>query len=89
MYLTSQLPSYGIIVYRYNLDEFKAYDRLPPNYPHACEDFRLFVEMPFVLDTCSGYKYSILDGSVFEGGDGYPLIQYFTTFDGTALRIHN
>jgi len=89
MYLTSQLPSYGIIVYRYNLDEFKAYDRLAPNNPYACPDYRLVVSSPFVLDTCSGYKYSLLDGSIIEGGDGYSLIQYFTTFDGTALRIHN
>ena len=29
MYLTSPLPSYGIIVYKMSIDEFMAYDRKP------------------------------------------------------------
>ena len=89
MYVTAPLPSYGIIIYRYNIDEFKAYERMAPNYPHACENNRLFVDFPFILDTCSNYRYSILDGSIFDGGDGYPVTQYFTSFDGTALRVYN
>lgn len=88
LYLTSNLPSYGIIVYRYNIDEFKAYERLAPNNPYACQNNRLIVQMPFVVDTCLDYKYSILDGSIIVG-EGYGLIQYFTEFDGTALRVYN
>ncbi len=88
MYLTAQLPSYGIIVYRYNLDEFKAYERKAPNDPYACPDNRLFVQLPYVIDSCLDYKYSILDGSIIEG-TGYNLIEYFTIFDGTELRIYN
>lgn len=88
MYITAQLPSYGIIVYRYNIDEFKAYERKAPNEPYACPDNRLFVDLPFVVDSCMKYKYSILDGSLIEG-TGYNLIEYFTEFDGTELRIYN
>ena len=88
MYLTAQLPSYGIIVYRYNVDEFKAYERKAPNDPYTCPDNRLFVELPFVIDSCLKYKYSILDGSIIEG-TGYNLIEYFTEFDGQELRIYN
>ena len=88
MYVTAQQPSYGIIIYRYNIDEFKAYERMAPNEPYACPNNRLYVDMPFVIDSCLNYKYSILDGSLIEGS-GYPLTQYFTQFDGTALRVYN
>ena len=88
MYVTAPPPSYGIIIYRYNIDEFKAYERMAPNEPYACPNNRLYVELPFVIDSCLNYKYSILDGSLFEG-TGYPLTQYFTQFDGQALRVYN
>ena len=88
MYVTAQLPSYGIIIYRYNIDEFKAYERMAPNEPYACPNNRLYVDFPLVVDSCLNYKYSILDGSLIEGS-GYPLTQYFTQFDGTALRVYN
>jgi hypothetical protein len=88
MYITAPRPSYGIIVYRYNIDEFRAYERMAPNSPYACPDNRLYVELPYVVDSCLDYKYSILDGSVIVGS-GYPLIQYFTEYDGTELRVYN
>ena len=88
MCVTAPPPSYGIIIYRYNIDEFKAYERMAPNEPYACPNNRLYVELPFVIDSCLNYKYSILDGSLFEG-TGYPLTQYFTQFDGQALRVYN
>ncbi len=88
LYVTAPLPSYGIIIYRYTLNEFKAYERKAPNSPYACANNRLIVDFPFVLDTCINYKYSILDGSIIEG-TGYNLIEYFTEFDGSALRVYN
>lgn len=88
MYVTAPLPSYGVIIYRYNIDEFRAYERLSPNDPYACPDNRLFVALPFVIDSCLDNKYSILDGNIIEG-TGYPLIQYFTQYDGTSLRVYN
>ena len=91
MYLTSQRPSRGLIVYRYAIDEFKVYERLAPNEPNYCGDnSRLIVEFPFVVDTCLNVEYRILDGSIItKGFHGYPLIQYHTQYDGTILRIYN
>ena len=91
MYVTAPPESRGIIIYRYSLDEFKAYERQSPNEPNSCGEYsRLIVDFPFVVDTCQDVKYSILDGSVFtEGYKGYPLIQYHTQYDGSTLRIYN
>ncbi len=91
MYVSAPLPSRGIIIYRYSLDEFRAYDRMPPNEPNSCgENTRLVVDSPFVIDSCLNIKYSILDGSIMtQGYNGYPLIQYHTQYDGNSLRIYN
>ena len=64
--VTAPWPSRGIIIYRYSLNEFKAYERQSPNEPNHCgENSRLIVDFPFVVDTCLNVKYSILDGSIF------------------------
>lgn len=91
MYVSAPPQSRGIILYRYSLDEFKAYERQSPNEPNACGDeSRLIVEFPFVVDTCLNVKYSILDGSIItQNYSGYPLIQYQTQYDGHTLRVHN
>ena len=84
MYVSAPPASRGVIIYRYSLDEFRAYERQSPNEPNSCgEDSRL-------LDTCLDVRYSILDGSIItEGYNGYPLIQYHTQYDGSTLRIYN
>jgi len=96
MYLTSNPPSRGIIVYRSTQDEFLAYDRIPPNDPnHCCESStnctRLVVgdNFPFVKDDCLGITYSILDGGIFQGEGKWPMIRYNTTYNGQYLRIFN
>lgn len=92
MYVSAREPSRGIILYRYSQDEIKAYERMPPNNPDACgEPNALIVDdnYPFVVDGCTDFKYSILDGGIIEGGQGYPMIQYSTQFDGTNLRVYN
>ena len=94
MYVTSESPSRGIIIYRMSQDEFKAYDRIPPNDPDACCDdegncTRLVVDSPFVVDNCNDIRYSILDGSIFSGDGTYPLIEYHTAYDGNSLRVYN
>ncbi len=90
MYVSAPPQSRGIIIYRYSLDEFRAYERQSPNEPNACgDDSRLIVDFPFVVDTCLDVRYSILDGSIFtEGYQGYPLIQYRTQYDGRTLRVY-
>lgn len=96
MYLTSdpESTSRGIIVYRLYQDEFRAYDRIPPNKPNACCDSegnctRLVVDFPFVMDNCNNIKYNIIDGSIVEGEGVFPLIQYHTSYDGYELHIYN
>ncbi len=91
MYLQAAAPSRGIIVYRYSMDEFRAYERQSPNDPNHCGEYsRMVVEFPFVVDTCLDVRYSILDGSIItEGYLGYPLIQYNAQYDGSILRIYN
>lgn len=87
MYLTGDGDSYGIIVYRYQLDEFMAYDRKPFS-NNNCPDNRLNVNLPYIVDECNGYKYSILDG-FNTNGDGTHVYWYRTTFDGSTLRVYN
>jgi hypothetical protein len=94
MYVTSESPSRGIIIYRMAENEFKAYDRMPPNDPDACCDAegnctRLVVDFPFVVDDCNDIVYNILDGSIVEGDGIFPLIEYHTSYDGSALRVYN
>ena len=88
MYLTAPLPSYGIIVYKYSIEEFMAYDRRPLIDNESCPDNRLNVDFPLIVDECNGQNYSILNG-FNQNGDGSHVYWYQTEFDGTALRIHN
>ena len=95
LYLTPDVESTsrGIIVYRLYQDEFRAYDRIPPNNPDCLNAngnlTRLVADPPFVMDSCNGITYNIINGDIFEGEGVYPLIQYHTTYDGSALRIYN
>lgn len=88
-------PSRGIIVYRMSQDEFKAFERQPPNDPNLCCDDTYCTSLivneyyPFVKDTCNGNLYQMLDGSLFQGSGQYPLIQYNALFDGGLLHIFN
>lgn len=98
-YVTANEPSRGIIIYRLSYDEFKAYERTPTYKPDSCcvyyENFaectRLIVDEStvFTLDTCSGTKYLLLDGSIVEGPASYPMVQYNTKYDGETLYVYN
>lgn len=87
----------GIIVYRYSMTEFKAYERQSPDRKFSCCDenyancAKLIVgdNYPFIKDTCNGNLYQMLDGSLFEGEGTYPLIQYNALFEGGLLHIFN
>lgn len=96
MYLTSEYESNsrGLIVYRL-MEEFIAYDRLPPNNPNCLNEngnlTRLVVDVPYVIDDCNNIKYNILNGDVLEGDGIYPLFRYRTSFNYNTmeLRIYN
>lgn len=90
-------PSRGIIVYRQDVNLFKAYERQPPNDPFRCCDdisqtcskLVLGDNYPFVKDTCTGTMYQLLDGTIFSGEGQYSMIQYNSTYDGSLLHIYN
>lgn len=85
-YLTSdpESTSRGIIVYRVSNDEFRAYDRLPPNYPNACCDdqgncTRMVVEDHlWVVDHCNNAYYNILNGDIIISEE-YDMVPTFRT----------
>jgi hypothetical protein len=89
--------SRGVIVYRYTLTEFKAYERQPPNFPYECCDAngyycsKLIVggNYPFVKDTCNDNLYQLLDGFLFQGTGQFPLIEYSAMYDGSLLHVFN
>jgi len=89
--------SRGVIVYRQELNEFKAYERQPPNDPFKCCDNqgrncgKLVVGeyYPFAMDTCANNLYLMNDGSLFQGEGRYPLIEYYAVYDGSLLHVYN
>ncbi len=90
------LGSRGIIVYRNDINDFKAYERQPPNDPYACCDANrlncgklVIDDYPMVTDTCTGNQYLIYDGNLFQGTGRYPLIEYYAVYDGALLHIYN
>ena len=97
-YVTANYPSRGIIIYRNSINEFSAYERTPTYKPDSCctadpimECTRLIVDQSalFAIDTCSGSKYLLLDGSIVEGPAVYGMVPYNTTFDGEVLFVYN
>ena len=90
MYVTGQpfTNSRGVIIYRFQWDEFMAYDRHPLLSDSICPDYQLEVSLPFVVDSCHDQKYIILNG-FNANGDGTHIYWYQTSFDGTELTIHN
>jgi len=93
VYLTANYPSRGVIVYRISPNDFIAFERTCPHDPDACctdnECSRLVVDDSrlTISDSCCGSVYLILDGSNISGPSEYPLKQYYTSYDGTTLRI--
>ncbi len=88
LYLTGGVK--GIILYCQFTDFYKAYERNCPNDPN---------EMNAVLDVDStglflvcrncGSKFSIYDGSIVDSPSKYPVLQYLTYLEGSALYINN
>lgn len=62
---------------------------------------RLVVDFPMVVDHCNNAYYNILNGQIIvaepdmipnfptDGVEIYPLIQYYTRYDGQKLTIYN
>ncbi len=98
-YVTANDPSRGIIIYRRSINEFMAYERTPTYKPDSCciygidyeECTRLLVDetVTFAVDTCTGSKFLLFDGSIIEGPAKYPMVQYNTQYDGEVLYVYN
>ncbi len=81
----------GIIIYNIGFGEYMAYERtVPYNYPNDSE-CRVAVDNTdfFAVDPCSSSKYSLLDGTPYEGPAVLFLKQYRTSFDGIYLHVFN
>lgn len=79
----------GLLVYRYNSELFKAYDRHSPyDVDRYCQ---LYVDSTNIIvrDSCSGSAFLLVDGSIANGPATQPMKEYNTTFDGDILTITN
>lgn len=81
--------SLGIVIYRKNFNEFKAFDRHAPyNVSSNCRVHVLDDEV-ILEDACSGSQWLIIDGSLIKGPAEQPLKEYNTSFNDPILRIYN
>jgi len=88
IYLTG--GSRGIVVYRFSIDEFMAYDRhCTYNPSDACGLVEVDQSGVIAEDACCGSKFILTDGTVAEGPAEVPLKYYQTSFDGNLLHIYN
>lgn len=82
--------SRGIIVYRYSMDEFMAYDRHCTYVPlESCAIVEVDQSGIIAEDACCGSKFLLTDGSVIDGPASVPLKTYQTSFNGNDLSVYN
>ncbi|MCW3072659.1 MAG: hypothetical protein JWO44_2549 [Bacteroidetes bacterium] len=80
----------GILIYRKSSSEFMAYDRnCTYQSSEPCATVVVDNTNIVAVDTCCHSRFSIYDGSVFQGPAAAPLKAYNTTFDGSVLHIYN
>lgn len=82
--------SKGIIVYRYSMDEFRAYDRNCSYKPTGdCVTVTVDTSGITATDACCNSQFQLIDGSVIKGPAVKPLLQYSTNYDAVRLRVYN
>ena len=80
----------GIIVYRINQDQFKAFERAAPHIPMSgCS--QLVVENNIRMRCpCDDSEFNILNGAPLTDGVSYSAREYLVTnLNGSVLRITN
>jgi len=83
--------SKGIVVYRLDIDHFKAFDR-NCTYNSSLANAQVSVDSSglFLADNSCGSKFVIIDGSVNNGPATVPLRQYIADYDGVGIvHVHN
>lgn len=80
----------GILLYRKSNSEFMAYDR-NCTYQSSNPCATVYVDNTNIqaTDTCCHSRFSIYDGTVYQGPASLPLKSYRTTFDGNVLHVYN
>ncbi len=79
----------GIIIYRWSVDEFRAFDRACPHHPfEACALIRV-EDPPVAKCSCCESLFLLLDGSVVRGPSRFPLKQYRTYLQFPFLSVSN
>ena len=82
--------SRGIIVFRLNSEEFKAYDRHCPYLPENSCGLATIEETNYTaLDTCCDSQFQLIDGAPIGGPATIGLKPYNTSFDGNIIQIWN
>lgn len=80
----------GILLYRKSSTEFMAYDRnCTYQSSQPCATVVMESNNIAATDTCCHSRFSIYDGSVYQGPAGLALKSYNTTYDGNVLHIYN
>ena len=79
----------GIIIYRWSIDEFMAFDRACPYHPYDPCGLVVVDDPPIARCDCCGSQYLMIDGSVFEGPSKFPLKQYRTYYQEPYLQVSN
>jgi nitrite reductase/ring-hydroxylating ferredoxin subunit len=82
--------SKGIVVYRLDMNTFKAYDRHCPYQPeNECSRIAVESSQLTAKDTCCSSVFQLMDGSIIGGPADRNLQEYKTSFDGNILSIYN
>jgi nitrite reductase/ring-hydroxylating ferredoxin subunit len=82
--------SRGIILYRANQDEIKAYDRHCTFQPSStCALVSVDINNITASDQCCGSTFSIVNGSVTNPPASVSLKNYGTRLDGNVLFVFN
>jgi Rieske Fe-S protein len=80
----------GILIYRKSDTEFMAYDRnCTYQSSQPCATVVVDNTNIVAVDTCCHSRFSMYDGSVYQGPAAAPLKAYTTTYDGSVLHIYN
>jgi nitrite reductase/ring-hydroxylating ferredoxin subunit len=77
----------GIVIYRFSVDQFYAFDRACPVHPHD-PNARIVVEnAPIAHCKVCETNYLLLDGSRVSGPGKFPLRQYRTFYSEPYLYV--
>ena len=82
--------SRGIVVFKTDFNEFRAYDRHCPYLPdNVCAKIFVDENNVYATDTCCGSSFQLIDGSPVDGPANISLQFYNTSFDGNIIQIWN